>query len=156
MQVTSNHAGGISAIAFIAAVIVSMAYYQFLYLPQVNERPVVSEEVLNPAGVTSVSIVEGSALESQTQNYEPKEVTANLGETNKVVWTNEDTTAHTVTTDTGYSDPTSGEFDTMATIGLLLPKQTFEFVFTEPGEYPYHCEPHPWMTGTVTVERSRF
>jgi plastocyanin len=156
MQVTSNHAGGISAIAFIAAVVVSMAYYQFLYLPQVNERPVVSEEVLNPAGVTSVSIVEGSALESQTQNYVPKEVTANLGETNKVVWTNEDTTAHTVTTDTGYSDPTSGEFDTMATIGLLLPKQTFEFVFTEPGEYPYHCEPHPWMTGKVTVERARF
>jgi plastocyanin len=156
MQVTSNHAGGISAIAFIVAVIVSMAYYQFLYVPQVNERPAVSEEVLNPTGTTSVSIVEGSALQTQTQNYEPKEVTANLGETNKVVWTNDDTTPHTVTTDTGYSDPTSGEFDSMATIGLLLPKQTFEFVFTEPGEYPYHCEPHPWMTGTVTVERARF
>lgn len=85
MQVTSNQAGGISAIAFIVAVGVSMAYYQFVYLPQVNAKPVVSEEVLNPAGVTSVSILEGSALPSQTQNYEPKEVTSNLGETNKVV-----------------------------------------------------------------------
>ena len=123
MQVTNNHAGGISIIAFVVAVTVSMAYYQFVYLPQVNSKPVVSEEVLNPAGITSVSILEGSALPSQTQNFEPKEITANLGETNKVVWTNEDTTAHTVTTDTGYNDPTSGEFDSMATIGLLLPEQ---------------------------------
>jgi plastocyanin len=156
MQVTNNHAGGISIIAFVVAVTVSMAYYQFVYLPQVNAKPVVSEEVLNPAGITSVSILEGSALPSQTQNFEPKEITANLGETNKVVWTNEDTTAHSVTTDTGYNDPTSGEFDSMATIGLVLPQQTYEFVFTEPGEYPYHCEPHPWMTGKVTVERGRF
>jgi len=156
MQVTNNHAGGISIIAFVVAVTVSMAYYQFVYLPQVNAKPVVSEEVLNPAGMTSVSILEGSALPSQTQNYEHKEVITNLGETNKVVWTNEDTTAHTVTTDTGYNDPTSGEFDSMATIGLLLPQQKYEFVFTEPGEYAYHCEPHPWMTGKVTVERGRF
>ena len=122
MQVTNNHAGGISIIAFVVAVTVSMAYYQFVYLPQVNAKPVISEEVLNPAGITSVSILEGSALPSQTQNFEPKEITANLGETNKVVWTNEDTTAHSVTTDTGYNDPTSGEFDSMATIGLLLPQ----------------------------------
>ena len=156
MQVTNNHAGGISAVAFIVAVIVSMAYYQFAYLPEVNSKPVVSEEILNPAQITSVSILEGSALPSQTENYEPKEVSSNLGETNKVIWTNEDTTAHTVTTDTGYNDPTSGEFDSMATIGLILPKQTYEFVFTEEGEYPYHCEPHPWMTGKVIVERGRF
>src|ERR671916_434853 len=139
MQITSNHAGGISTIAFIVAVIVSMAYYQFSYLPEVNSKPVVSEEILNPAQTTSVSILEGSALPSQTENYEPKEITAN-----------------TVTTDTGYNDPTSGEFDSMATIGLILPQQTYEFVFTEAGEYPYHCEPHPWMTGQVIVERGRF
>ncbi|MDQ3838537.1 MAG: plastocyanin/azurin family copper-binding protein [Thermoproteota archaeon] len=29
-------------------------------------------------------------------------------------------------------------------------------MFTEAGEYAYHCEPHPWMTGKVTVERGRF
>ena len=156
MQATTNHAGGISAIAFIAAVIVSMAYYQFVYLPQVNAKPVVSEEVLKPPKVTSVSILQGSSLPSQTQNFEPKEVAANLGETNKIVWTNDDSTPHSVTTDTGYSDPTNGEFNSMATIGLVLPKKTFEFVFTEPGEYPYHCEPHPWMKGKVTVERGRF
>ena len=156
MQITSNYAGGISVVAFIVAVALSMVYYQFVYLPQVNERPVVSEEVMNPAETISVSIIEGSALPSQTENYEPKEVTANLGETNKVVWTNDDTTAHTVTTDTGYIDPISGEFDSLATIGLMVPGQTYEFVFTEEGEYPYHCEPHPWMTGKVTVEKGRF
>ncbi len=156
MQITSNYAGGISVIAFMAAVGLSMAYYQFVYIPQINAKPIVSEEVLNPPETISVSIIEGSAQPSQTQNFEPKEVTANLGETNKVIWSNEDTTAHTVTTDTGYNDPTSGEFDSLATIGLLAPGQTYEFIFTEVGEYPYHCEPHPWMTGKVAVERGRF
>ena len=101
-------------------------------------------------------LYQGGLALLQKQNFEPKEITANLGETNKIVWTNDDGTAHSVTTDTGYTDPTSGEFDSMATIGLVLPKKTFEFIFTEAGEYPYHCEPHPWMTGKVTVERGRF
>ena len=50
MQITSNHAGGISVIAFIVAVIVSMAYYQFTYLPEVNSKPVVSEEIKKKDG----------------------------------------------------------------------------------------------------------
>ena len=154
MQVTNNHAGGISAIAFIVAVTVSMAYYQFVYLPQVNAKPVVSEEVLNPAGVTSVSILEGSALPSQTQNFEPKEVTSNLGETNKVVWTNDDTTAHSVTSDNQFADQINGPFNSIDSIGLVLPKKTYEFTFTKDGEYAYHCEPHPWMTGKVIIVKS--
>ena len=35
-----NQAAGISIIAFIVAVGVSMGYYQFVYLPQANAKPI--------------------------------------------------------------------------------------------------------------------
>ena len=35
--------------------------------------------------------------------------------------------------------------------GTLAPYGTFQATFTAPGSYAYHCEFHPEMTGTVTV-----
>ena len=74
-----------------------------------------------------------------------------IGISNKIVWTNDDVTAHTVTSDNQYVDKINGPFDSIKSIGLIPPKQTFEFTFTAEGEYPYHCEPHPWMTGKVIM-----
>ncbi|MEW6604185.1 MAG: plastocyanin/azurin family copper-binding protein [Thermoproteota archaeon] len=34
---------------------------------------------------------------------------------------------------------------------LLKPGETFEFIFTKPGKYEYHSEPHPHKHGTVIV-----
>ncbi|HEY7777692.1 MAG TPA: plastocyanin/azurin family copper-binding protein, partial [Nitrososphaeraceae archaeon] len=73
---------------------------------------------------------------------------------NKIIWTNADTTAHTVTTDTQYEDQISGPFNSIDSGGLILPQQTYEFTFTKDGEYAYHCEPHPWMTGKVIIVKS--
>jgi plastocyanin len=39
---------------------------------------------------------------------------------------------------------------------VLKPGETYEFVFTEPQVVAYHCTPHPWMTGKITVDLSRF
>ena len=36
--------------------------------------------------------------------------------------------------------------------GLLAPGDAFTQSFNTPGVYSYHCEPHPFMTGTVTVQ----
>ncbi len=101
-----------------------------------------------------VNIAEGASLPTNPQFYEPSQGRATLAIDNKVVWKNLDTTPHTVTTDNDYEDPLSGKFDSMDTIGLVPAGGTFEFVFTEDGEYPYHCEPHPWMTGIVTVVKN--
>jgi plastocyanin len=35
---------------------------------------------------------------------------------------------------------------------LLAPGATFTREFPSAGAFPYHCEPHPQMTGSVTVE----
>jgi plastocyanin len=146
--------GGISIISFVVIVTISLAYYQFVYTPAINAKPEVSEEIQNPSGITEISIVEGSSLPANPNFYSPKEVRASLGVSNKVVWTNDDVTAHTVTTDNDYEDPINGRFDSLASIGLIPPNGTFEFTFTQRGDYLYHCEPHPWMTGQVEVEPS--
>lgn len=142
---------GISLTAFIVAVAISLVYYQYFYLPEVNKRPTVPPDVLNPPESVTVTIVEGSYIETQERNFVPKEVRGMLGVDNRIVWVNDDTTFHSVTTDVGYVDPITGKFDSLDTIGLIGPDETYEFVFTQTGEYPYHCEPHPWMTGKIVI-----
>jgi plastocyanin len=146
-----TNAAGISIIAFVTAVAVSLVYYQYFYLPEVNKKPTAPPDVLQPAESVTVTIVEGSSIPSQEQNFVPKQVRGTLGIDNRIVWVNKDTTFHSITSDTGYVDPINGKFDSLGTIGLVAPGNTYEFVFTRPGEYPYHCEPHPWMTGKVEI-----
>lgn len=145
-------------VTFIIAVAVSMGYYQFVYIPQANAKPVVPDSWLHPAKKTQITIVLNAVLQTNPQHFVPKEPRPGLGDNNEIVWTNKDTAAHTVTSDTGYVDKISGPFDTTKNDsvpgGYILPGKTFDFVFTAPGTYPYHCIPHPWMQGTVTVTQS--
>ncbi len=58
----------------------------------------------------------------------------------EVTWTNNDSSAHTVTADDGSFD--SGKLDEGG---------TFSFTFDTPGTYTYHCDFHPNMTATIVV-----
>src|SRR5215208_792105 len=145
-----NHAGGISVIAFVVAVAISMGYYQFVYIPEANAKPTLPEAGLNPAEEVKVDIAQGASLPTSGQFFVPKESRGVIGVSNKVVWTNTDVTGHTVTTDDGYVDLISGDFDSIKQLGsIVAPGQTFDFTFTQVGQYPYHCEPHPHMQGSV-------
>ena len=146
-----NHAGGISVIAFVVAIAVSMGYYQFVFIPEANAKPTLPEAVLNPAEPVKVNIAEGASLPTNGQFFVPKESRGVIGVSNKVVWTNTDVTGHTVTTDNGYVDKINGDFDSLKQGGIIPPGETFELTFTEVGDYPYHCEPHPHMQGVVKI-----
>lgn len=90
----------------------------------------------------------GSSQPNSQKGYLPREVGVTKGTNNRVIWTNNDSISQSVVSDTSYVDKLTGKaFD----FGLIPPGGRFEFVFTEPGEYRYHAEPHLWMTGTVTV-----
>ena len=143
--------GGLTIIFFIIAITISLAFYQFVFLKELNLKPSVPEEISNPPQPFTLTIAEGASLPTNPKFFDPVEARASLGVDNKLIWENHDATADTVTTDNDYEDPLSGKFDSMDTIGLVPPGGTFEFVFTEEGEYPYHCEPHPWMTGMVKI-----
>lgn len=147
---------GIGVIAFVIAIGVSIGYFQFYYLPEINKKPVIAQEILEPLKITEIKIIAGSANPQQQDNFVPKRIEVELAVNNKVRWINEDNVGHTVTTDNNAVDKYSGRFDSLETIGLVQPGETFEFLFTQPGDFPYHCEPHPWMKGTIKVLRQKF
>jgi plastocyanin len=152
-QTTSSHAYGIGIITIIVGLSVSIGYYQMFYLPEQSAKPSVSEHILHPTSETIIKMIPGSALEEQQDNFLPKLVNIQLGIDNHLIWTNDDDVAHTVTPDHRAEDSYSGEF---GSTGVVLPGESYEFLFTEDNEVAYHCQPHPWMTGTVMVTKQRF
>jgi plastocyanin len=102
------------------------------------------------AANVAVSITPNASTKS-TDAFSPNPVKASVGDT--VTWTNDDTTIHTVTSGTGSADPNMGKvFDSSPGLKTLFaPKQTFTHVFTEAGTFPYFCQLHPTMMGTVEV-----
>jgi nitrite reductase (NO-forming) len=93
-------------------------------------------------GATGVSIVSGSSSLT-TDAYQPNPLQLSTGTT--VTWTNDDAQPHTATS--GENVTPDGRFDS----GIMAPAATFDFTFTEAGEYPYFCILHPNMVGTVSV-----
>jgi plastocyanin len=149
---TSSHAYGVGVIALIIGMSVSVIFYTSFYLPESLAKPSVAEHILNPEKDFIIEIVLGAVIDGN-ENYVPNTAKTLLGISNKVIWKNLDDTPHTVTPDHRASDSYSGDF---GSIGVVKPGESFEFLFTEAQEIPYHCEPHPWMKGTIIIEKSRF
>lgn len=95
-----------------------------------------------------ISLPEGSGVpgcQETNECYIPYHVTAPAG--TEIVWSNDDTAAHTVTSGTPQ-DGSDGLFDSSLLAGGL----EFSVTLDEPGEYPYYCIVHPWMVGNITIE----
>jgi plastocyanin len=71
--------------------------------------------------------------------FGPNDLRVRAGD--RVTWINCDQDLHTSTAD-------GGQWASQ----LLAPGDRFTQTFTTPGEFPYHCEPHPFMTARVIVE----
>jgi plastocyanin len=101
-----------------------------------------------PTGTVTVSI--------QDFAFSPAAVTVKAGTT--VRWSNKGPSAHTTTSDAGVwsSSPLSPPGGGGGYGGGQTAGGTFDFVFTQPGTYTYHCSLHPPasfpnFTGSVTV-----
>jgi plastocyanin len=71
--------------------------------------------------------------------FTPGEVRIRAGE--RVTWINCDEDPHTSTSEGGvWASP------------FLAPGDAFTQTFSTAGEFPYFCEPHPFMLGRVVVE----
>lgn len=75
-------------------------------------------------------------------SFSPASMTVKAGTT--VRWVNMDGIEHTVT---------FGDQNGMANMGsgMMGHMGSYGYTFMQPGTYQYHCTPHPYMTGTVTV-----
>ena len=95
-----------------------------------------------PGNPTEVDvIIAKGAGENLHLGFEPSKITIVIGVNNTVVWKNEDSDWHT-------AHSNIPEFNS----GLIQPGDSFTHTFQRAGIYPYHCDPHPWMTGVVTVK----
>jgi len=95
---------------------------------------------------TKIIIPEGAAIPEEGQiYYDPEVIDVTVGTT--VLWENVDSTMHTATS----GNPDSGA-DGVFDSDILSTGDTFEFTFTDAGNYEYYCILHPWMVGTVNVE----
>ena len=75
--------------------------------------------------------------------FYPANLTVAKGTT--ITWVNMDSVVHTA--ESGTHESPTGLFDS----GPLQRMQSFSYTFDTPGTYVYHCDPHPYMTGTITV-----
>ncbi|HEY5538605.1 MAG TPA: plastocyanin/azurin family copper-binding protein [Thermoplasmata archaeon] len=88
----------------------------------------------------------GAYVSIMNYRFSPGSFTVRAG--TMVVWTNMDHVDHTVT---------FGEHDAMPGVGAQMGSGmmghmgAYSYTFTEPGTYEYHCDPHPFMVGTLVV-----
>ena len=80
-----------------------------------------------------------ASVDIKDSKYLPSTITVPVGTT--VRWTNHDEETHTVTSSNG----------SFGSLGLDL-DETFTYTFTTPGTYPYGCDLHPFMGGTIVVQ----
>jgi plastocyanin len=129
---------------------VGISYYQLYFIPELNAKPIIPEKVLNPGQTTVITIVPGAENQQQEQNFVPKTLDVQLGVNNLVIWKNTGDVGHTVTLDPDvkFEDKYSGKFGSP---GIIKPGTTYQFLFTQEVQIKYHCDPHPWMQGTVNI-----
>jgi plastocyanin len=85
-----------------------------------------------PSASGAAEVIKGFA-------FSPQSITVKVG--GAVTWTNQDGTTHTVTS-------TDGSFGSKN----LDQGQTFTATFNTAGSFPYICNIHTFMTGTVVVQ----
>jgi plastocyanin len=92
------------------------------------------------AGSQAPAAPAGGATAVAIKDFAFNPATNSVPTSSKVTWTNNDTTAHTVTFDDGSADS-----------GNIAPGSTFDHTFATAGTFAYHCTIHSQMKGTVTV-----
>src|SRR5919205_4184538 len=95
----------------------------------------------------AITILKGASTQGNP-SYEPD--TSKASTDALVTWTNADVTIHTATSGSSLQDPSSGKlFDS----NFLNPNQKYSVPASKigPGDHPYYCKIHPYMTGKITI-----
>ena len=98
------------------------------------------------ASSASVSIVQGSSSPTTSKPYDPSPLTVKVD--TSVIWTNKDSSIHTVTSGL----PEKGDVGTLFDSSLISPGNTFVRIFDKQGTFDYSCTLHPFMHGQIIVK----
>lgn len=135
-------------IIFIVVLLILGAGYYYL-APKTNVGTDLTNSITN--NVTNV-VTDTSKVSTPTEStpgevsvdiknfsFSPNALNVKVG--TKVTWTNRDSVAHTVTSDTG----------SLLNSPSLAQGESFSFTFISAGSAKYHCGPHPRMQAVVNV-----
>jgi plastocyanin len=99
-----------------------------------------------------ISIVVGaSQLTTTAFSPNPKAVSLGGNANVSVRWINQDINGGDYVAGTATSHNIASDNAAFTTSGPLGGNATYSVAFTAAGSYPYHCQIHPNMVGTVTV-----
>ena len=138
----------IVGIIIVLVLIAGALYYSKRPAPTMNqinsgEEIVISEENQNgnsnSSSENSVNEAREYVIDIANFAFSPSTLTIKAGDS--VTWTNRDSSAHTVTSDSG------NELDSE----IISNGQIYAHVFAQPGTYSYHCALHPGMKATIVV-----
>ena len=101
-------------------------------------------ELITQSDVIMPTKVSRPGCEEIDRCYIPSTIVIESGK--QVVWVNEDSAFHSVTS--GFYDSPTELFDS----GHLDPFESYALTFDKTGTYDYFCTLHPWMEGQVIVE----
>ena len=82
----------------------------------------------------------GNTITVDDEKFEPADITVPAGTTITVQNTSQNAPHSAKAQD--------GSFDT----GYIMPGATGQVTVSQPGEFKYFCEPHPYKTGTIKVQ----
>lgn len=169
MSSKGSNAVGIIVAALIIGAVATIGFYQFEVAPsqlsstttttsapsvncQTTPKKCVNIAMVSGAGSPYSGYKQGSTT---LYGYDPLTVTLVIGVNNTVVFTNEDAAFHSATA--ASNDPAPFDSRCLDGIGAPCPAgqgpggSTYQFTFTVPGTYTYHCIYHTWMQGKIIV-----
>lgn len=116
-------------------------------MPMGREQKEDSSRLANISNSTHVSIVNGATTLGD-KSFSPNHIKVKVG--SSIIWTNDDSTIHTVTSGTPNTPDAGQVFDSGLT-SLVSPSKTYSHKFISAGEFSYFCRLHPTMVGEIEV-----
>jgi plastocyanin len=133
--------------AIIAVVVVAGVALAATRAGKTNMLSIPANKALSQAGKQVIVSISKDASNKGNMAYSPNPVQVQLGTT--VVWKNNDSTSHDITSGKGMSDSSKGKvFDS----GPIAAGKTFSHKFDIAGTYDYFDTLHPTMVGAVVVK----
>ena len=127
-------------VIIIAAVVVVIALVAIVAASggKKTSTPATSSDSMSSSAATNAVMADKVTISNYM--FAPGDIKVKVGTT--VTWTNNDSVKHNVVSDDGKMPD-----------GQLIGKgETYTYTFAKAGTYKYHCSPHPYMHGSVTVE----
>lgn len=152
------------------ALILTLAVYKYSLQPKVNDKPTTSNQSHDETNSDGhhnsenqqdigkeVDLTNQSQVSMNIKDYKYEKPNIKIKKGTTVTWTNQDAMQHNVMQDhsdsgTAHDAPTADQVKPDVFAGQLLSKgESYSFTFNEVSSAPYHCSPHPYMKGSVTV-----